>query len=92
MEERMSQIPNILLEISALGLPIVATKEGGVPDFIEDGKSGRLVDMNDIDGYIEALKDTLDKSKREGYVKAAQEKLSTRHSWEKFVSAIKKDF
>ena len=85
-------IPNILLEITALGLPIVATNEGGVPDFIEDGKSGRLVEMNDYDAYVAALQDTLDESKREAYVKAAQEKLSSRHSWEKFVAAVKKDF
>lgn len=84
-------IPNILLEITALGLPIIATKEGGVPDFIEDKKCGRLVEMNNIDGYIEALKETIDSRDGVKYVKNAQDKIKKRHSWDAYIKTIKKD-
>ena len=84
-------IPNILLEISTLGLPIVATKEGGVPDFIEDGVSGRLVDIDDIDGYVGALVDIIDSKKSVDFVKRAQEKIQERHTWEQYVQKVKKD-
>ena len=84
-------IPNILLEIVALGLPIVATNEGGVPDLINSGKDGRLVDLGDIDGYVEALKETVEANKRVEYIKKAQAKVKVRHSWGKYREKIKQD-
>ena len=84
-------IPNILLEVSALGLPIVASKEGGVPDFIEDGISGRLVDIEDIDGYVDALMGVINSKDSIKYVKKAQEKIRKRHNWKSFVDEVKKD-
>ena len=84
-------IPNTLLEIISLGLPIVATKEGGVPDLIEDGENGRLIDLNDIEGYGVALKDIVDNKKALDYVKKAQAKIKKRHSWKEYKNKIKQD-
>lgn len=84
-------IPNVLLEVTALGLPIVATNEGGVSDFIEDGESGKLVELNDIDGYIKAIIDTVERKKGEDYVEAAQSKVSKRHNWGKYKKVMEKD-
>jgi glycosyltransferase involved in cell wall biosynthesis len=39
--------PNALLEAMATGRPIVATAVGGVPELIEHGREGRLVEPDD---------------------------------------------
>ena len=47
--------PNVLLEGMAAGVPIVATGVGGVPELVEDGVSGLLVDPGDAPGLSNAV-------------------------------------
>lgn len=84
-------IPNILLEITSLGLPIIATDEGGVPDFLEEGRNGKLVGLNDINGYVDALRSVVESDDGKKMVKNAQKCLKEKHSWGCFVEAVKKD-
>jgi len=48
-------VPNAMLEAMASGLPVFATKHGGIPEAIEDGVSGILVDERDHAALAEAL-------------------------------------
>lgn len=45
----------VLLEAAAKHLPTVATRHGGIPELIEDGENGLLVDERDVNGLVHAL-------------------------------------
>lgn len=85
-------VPNILMEVAAAGLPIVASDVGGVGEFVVDGKAGKLVSVENIDGYVNALKEyKQNPAQAKAYAEAAQKLVKTQHSWAKFEAAVKKD-
>ena len=47
----------VLLEAAAAGKPVVATRAGGIPDAVEQGKSGFLVEAGDYDALRQATVD-----------------------------------
>jgi glycosyltransferase involved in cell wall biosynthesis len=51
--------PLAMMEYMDAGLPIVATRVGGVPDLIEDGVHGRLVEPGDAEGLAAAIVELL---------------------------------
>jgi len=48
-------IPNALKEAMVLGLPVISTFHGGIPELVEDGVSGFLVKEKDIESMAEKL-------------------------------------
>jgi colanic acid/amylovoran biosynthesis glycosyltransferase len=48
-------VPNSVLEAMATGLPVVATRHGGIPEAVEDGRNGFLVNEEDHVGLANAL-------------------------------------
>jgi len=45
----------VLLEAQALGVPVIGTDVGGIPDVIEHGKTGLLVPASDADALAKAI-------------------------------------
>jgi colanic acid/amylovoran biosynthesis glycosyltransferase len=48
-------VPNSMLEAMASGLPVVATRHGGIPEAVTDGVSGWLVPERDVAGVTASL-------------------------------------
>ena len=51
--ENMS--PVILCEAMCASRPVIASRVGGIPEFISDGHSGILVDRTDVNGFARAM-------------------------------------
>ncbi|MGH8610538.1 MAG: glycosyltransferase [Gammaproteobacteria bacterium] len=49
-------LPTVLMEAMASGLPVISTRHSGIPELIDDGVSGYLVDERDVAGYAVKLR------------------------------------
>lgn len=47
LTSRMEGLPNVLIEAQILGVPVAATKVGGVPETMIEGETGIMVDSDD---------------------------------------------
>ena len=61
---RFEGSPLAMMEQMAAGLPVVATRVGGVPDVVEDGVTGLLVDPGDLDALAAAIGELVDDPER----------------------------
>ena len=51
----MEGIPTVLMEAMATGLIVVSTRHSGIPELIDDGVDGYLVEERDTDAYVRCL-------------------------------------
>jgi colanic acid/amylovoran biosynthesis glycosyltransferase len=51
----MDGIPVSLIEASAMGVPVVASRLSGIPELVEDGRSGLLVTPGDVVALADAI-------------------------------------
>jgi len=75
-----------LLQASAAGVPIVATRAGGIPEIVKHGQTGRLLRVGDVNGLAKAVVDLLkDPVKAGRFGKAGREMVMSRFSVDKMV-------
>jgi len=80
------EMPLAILEAMAQGLPIVATRVGGVPDALIDGETGVLVPSGDAQRLRDAIRALLgDEPRRRAMGRAARARAESRFSVERMV-------
>jgi glycosyltransferase involved in cell wall biosynthesis len=78
---RGDNLPVSILEAMAAGLPVIATRVGGIPEQVEDGATGYLVEPDDVGGLAEAIgRLASDPARREEFGRAGAEKLEREFS------------
>jgi L-malate glycosyltransferase len=82
--------PNAVLESMAAGLPVVATRVGGVVEIIEDGVDGLLVPPQDPHALADAIARLLrDPQLARRLARAGQEKVRCQYSFNRLIRELR---
>jgi glycosyltransferase involved in cell wall biosynthesis len=80
-------MPNVVMEAQLLGLPVVATKAGGTSDCIQEGHTGLLLPVDDVNGLAKACISVLNFPELKNTMgKAAMERMTTMFSRDAMVA------
>jgi N-acetyl-alpha-D-glucosaminyl L-malate synthase BshA len=86
MPSELESFGLVALEAMACRVPTIATRVGGVPELIEDGVSGRLFPVGDVEGMAAAAAELLrDPQRYQAMADAARKTAQTRYCASKIV-------
>ncbi len=76
-----------IMEAQAAGLPVIASRVGGIPSLVTHGKTGYLVEPKDIHGLADVIINLMnDKAKQESMGLTAKTFIESEFSMEKMVN------
>ena len=52
-------IPNAIMEAMAMELPVISTWHAGIPELVEDGVNGYLIEERNVEAYAKRMLDIL---------------------------------
>jgi len=91
MPSRQEGLGLSIMEAQATGLPVVATRVGGIPSLIEDGKTGVLVDPENSGALADAIVQLFEDKDRLGTIGSAGRKfIQENHSSDMMVDKTAK--
>jgi glycosyltransferase involved in cell wall biosynthesis len=73
----------VLVEAGAAGLPVVASRVGGIPEFLHHGRSALLVEPEDARGFAEAMERLLLDTELADSLSATWHREAMRFTWRK---------
>jgi glycosyltransferase involved in cell wall biosynthesis len=81
------------IEAMASGLPVVATRDGPLPELVEDGRSGLLVERSNVQALADAILHLLDNTdRRDAMAESAFKRASSRFSWDRIVEDLLEEY
>lgn len=79
----------VLVEAMALGVPVISTNVGSIPEIITDGETGTLVRPDDADMLAHAIQDLLDdQEKAKRLSEQAKRHVLEKFTWDKSVKCL----
>ena len=81
-------LPKSIMEAMAAGKPVVATNVRGNRDLVEDGKTGLLVELGDVDGLAAAIEKLVSDPELRAKMGAAGQKKVQDYSLEKVLTEM----
>jgi L-malate glycosyltransferase len=88
LPSRTESLPNAVLEGMAAGLPVIASRVGGIPDVIDDGRTGLLFPVCDVQALAARLCQVMaDGTLGTRLGDAARAEVRARYSFDRMVSA-----
>ncbi|MGC9329852.1 MAG: glycosyltransferase family 4 protein, partial [Candidatus Hinthialibacter sp.] len=82
-------LPVVIIEALASGVPVLATRVGGVPELIEDGKTGYIVEPYNVESIAEGLSKAIaDPEKTRAMGGLAQQETLQHYSIQRLVKDI----
>jgi glycosyltransferase involved in cell wall biosynthesis len=74
-------------------LPIVSTRGGGIPEIVEHGRSGLIVERSDPQAIADAILQLLSNpDQRDAMSQTAFERASTRFSWDRIAEDLLEEY
>ncbi|MBD3280373.1 glycosyltransferase [Candidatus Dojkabacteria bacterium] len=83
--------PLAVLEALSMGIPVIASNVGGLPDIIQNGENGYLLAPKDINGFVQRIKDLYSNRELLAHLsRSARENALTNFSEERMYSEYTK--
>ena len=80
----------VILEAFAAGTPVIGARSGGIPELVEDGRTGLLVDQGDVDGLRDAMRRLLVDPELRHRLGAAARQTALAMPWENTVDRLER--
>jgi glycosyltransferase involved in cell wall biosynthesis len=78
---RYEELPSVLVEGMAAGLPVVASRVGGIPALVEHDVNGLLVPPGDADALAAAITRVLTEPSTAARLSAAARRTAAGYAW-----------
>lgn len=88
MPSAYEELGSALVEAMCVGLPIVATRVGGVPDLIDDGETGVLVPPDDSGALASAIDGLLSDPVRATLLAKRAQAAVARYDWAQLATSV----
>jgi glycosyltransferase involved in cell wall biosynthesis len=81
---RNESFPTVLLEAMSSAVPVVATTVGGIPELVDNGRTGFLIDPGDAAGLTDCLAQIIDDPDTAArFGEAGRDEVVRSHTWDR---------